>query len=80
MDEFSENFRREGGVVSDPKNFVAIFFALETALLVMNFRKNFKIGGVISDPKNFVANSVLVVMILEKIIERPVLRGCSEAA
>ena len=24
------------GVVSDPKNFVAIFFALETALLVMN--------------------------------------------
>ena len=57
-----------GGVISDPKNFVAIFFALETALLVMNFRKNFEIGGgVISDPKNFVANSVLVVMTLEKI-------------
>ena len=34
-----------GGVISDPKNFVAIFFALETALLVMNFRKNFEIGG-----------------------------------
>ena len=31
MDEFPENFR--------------FFFALETALLVMNFRKNFEIGG-----------------------------------
>ena len=64
MDEFPENFRR-GGVVSVPKNFVAIFFVLETALLVMNFRKNFEIGGVgevISNPKNFVGNSVLVVM------------------
>ena len=39
--------------------------------MVINFRKNFEIGGegggAISDPKNFVANSVLVVMILEKI-------------
>ena len=25
MDEFSENFRRGGGVISDPKNFVAVF-------------------------------------------------------
>ena len=27
LDEFSENFRREGGgrVISDPKNFVAVF-------------------------------------------------------
>ena len=27
MDEFPENFRRGGGVISDPKNFIAIFFA-----------------------------------------------------
>ena len=37
------NFRkiseREGGVISDPKNFIAIFFALESVILVMNFRK-----------------------------------------
>ena len=47
IDEFLEKFQRGGGggVISDPKNFVAIFFALETALLVMNFRKNFEIGG-----------------------------------
>ena len=44
MDEFPKKFRRgEGGAVSDPKNFGAIFFALETALLVMNFWKNFQI-------------------------------------
>ena len=34
-----------GGVVSDPKNIGAIFFALQTALLVINFRTNFEIGG-----------------------------------
>ena len=43
------NFRkiseRGGGVISDPKNFVAIFFALERAFLVMNFRKNLRKGG-----------------------------------
>ena len=42
------NFRKtsEGGgrgVISDLKNFIAIFFALELAILVMNFRK--KGGG-----------------------------------
>ena len=46
MDEFPENFRKGGeGVISDLKNFIAIFFALETVILVMNFRKNFKKGG-----------------------------------
>ena len=31
-DEFPENFRKGGeGVISDPKNFIAIFFALEFA-------------------------------------------------
>ena len=35
----------EGGIISDPKNFIAFFFALETVILVMNFRKNFKKGG-----------------------------------
>ena len=42
MDEFSENFRRGGGVISDLKNFIAIFFALEKAILVMNFRKKLR--------------------------------------
>ena len=45
MNEFLKNFQGGGEVVSDPKKIVAIFFALETALLVMNFRKNFEIGG-----------------------------------
>ena len=64
MDDFLENFRSGGG----SKKFRCNFFALETALLFMNFRKNFEIGGgAIYDPKNFVANSVLVVMTLEKI-------------
>ena len=45
-DEFPENFRKggEGGVISDPKNFIAIFFALEKAFLVMNFRKKLRKG------------------------------------
>ena len=25
LDEFSENFRKGGGVISNPKNFVAVF-------------------------------------------------------
>ena len=28
FDEFSENFRRVGGVISDPKNFVAVFLVI----------------------------------------------------
>ena len=44
--EFPENFRKGGGgVISDPKNFIAIFFALEKAILVMNFRKKLRKGG-----------------------------------
>ena len=43
------NFRkiseRGGGVISDPKNFIAFFFALKTPILVMIFRKNVKKGG-----------------------------------
>ena len=43
------NFRkiseRGGGVISDPKNFVAFFFALKTPNLVMIFWKNVKKGG-----------------------------------
>ena len=42
------NFRKisERGVISDPKNFVAFFFALKTPILVMIFRKNVKkVGG-----------------------------------
>ena len=56
MDEFLENFRRGGGGRFRSKKFRCNFFALETALLVMNFRKNFEIGGgIISDPTNSVA-------------------------
>ena len=41
-----------GGVISDLKKFIAICFALETAILVMNFRKKRQKGvGVISDLK-----------------------------
>ena len=43
--EFTENFRKGGGGISDPKNFLAIFFALEKAILVMNFRKKLRKGG-----------------------------------
>ena len=43
------NFRkiseRGGGVIFDPKNFIAIFFTSKTAILVMIFRKNFQKGG-----------------------------------
>ena len=42
------NFRKiseRGGVISDPKKFIAIFFALEKAILVMNFRKKLRKGG-----------------------------------
>ena len=38
-------FPKGGGVISDPKNFIAICFALEKAILVMNFRKKLRKGG-----------------------------------
>ena len=41
----SGKFPKGGGVISDPKNFIAIFFALEKAILVMNFRKKLRKGG-----------------------------------
>ena len=44
-DEFPENFRKGGGVISDLKNFIAIFFALGKAFLVINFRKKLRKGG-----------------------------------
>ena len=34
-----------GGVISDPKNFGAFFFALKTPILVMIFRKKRQKGG-----------------------------------
>ena len=46
LDEFLENFRRGGGVISDPKKFVAKFLAFESPF-----------WGVISVPKNFVAKN-----------------------
>ena len=61
------NFRKisggkGGGAISDLKKIIAICFALEMAILVMNFwrEKNFEKGGVISDLKIFIANLVLV--------------------
>ena len=47
---FRKISKRRGGVISDLKNFIAIFFALETVIFVMNFRKNFKKRGVGSFP------------------------------
>ena len=35
----SGKFPKGGGVISDPKNFIAIFFALETVIMVLNLRK-----------------------------------------
>ena len=43
---FLENFGRAGGgVISDLKHFIANFFGSETAVLVVNFRKNLERGG-----------------------------------
>ena len=56
---FSEFSKGGGGVVIfDLKKFIASFFALKTAVLVMIFWKNFKRVVVISDLKNFIANLV----------------------
>ena len=43
IDEFPENFRRGGGVISDPKKFVEKFLAFETPIWGGHFRsKNFR--------------------------------------
>ena len=58
------NFQKisEGrGVISDLKNSLGIFFALEIALLVMNFRENFEI---------FVANLVLVQPVCHEFLKK----------
>ena len=57
-DEFPENFRKLGGVISDPKNYIAIFFALEKAILVMNFREKPQKGGAV---RKFSRNSSVFV-------------------
>ena len=60
LDEFSKNFRRGGGVISDPKNYIADFFGFKTVYFGCKFWKKCpKRGGgagVISNPKNFIAN------------------------
>ena len=61
LDVFLEKVRRGGGgVISDPKNFIADFFYLEQYILVVNFGKNVQKGGkgegVIPNPKNVIAN------------------------
>ena len=58
------NFRkiseRGGGVISDPKNFVAKFGILDESFCLRNFwKKGREGGGVTSDPKKFIAKSVL---------------------
>ena len=59
MDVFLEKFRRGGGVISDPKKYVADFLVSKRYILVVNFGKNVQKGGkggVISNPKNVIAN------------------------
>ena len=59
MDVFLENFRRGGGVISDPKNYIADFFGFKTVYFGRKFWKKCPKrggGGVISNPKNFIAN------------------------
>ena len=50
----------EGGVISDPKNYIADFFGFKTVYFGRKFWKKCPKrgggGGVISNPKNFIAN------------------------
>ena len=39
MDVFLENFRRGGGVISDPKNYIADFFGFKTVYFGRKFWK-----------------------------------------
>ena len=49
-----------GGVISDPKNYIADFFGFKTVYFGRKFWKKCpkrgEGGGVISNPKNFIAN------------------------
>ena len=61
LDVFLENSRRGGGgVISDPKNYIADFFGFKTVYFGRKFWKKCPKrgggGGVISNPKKFIAN------------------------
>ena len=60
MDVFLEKCRRGGGVISDPKNYIADFVGFKAVYFGRKFWKKCPKrgggGGVISNPKNFIAN------------------------
>ena len=56
---FFEKGPKGGGVISDPKNYIADFLVSKRYILVVNFGKNVQKGGrggVIANPKNVIAN------------------------
>ena len=60
LDVFFEKVRRGGGVISDPKNFIADLFVFKTGYFGCKFLKKCpkrgERGGVISSPKKIIAN------------------------
>ena len=60
MDVFLEKCRRGGGVISDPKNYIADFVGFKAVYFGRKFWKKCPKrggeGGVIANPKNFIAN------------------------
>ena len=45
LDVFLENFRKGGGAISDPKNYIADFLVSKRYILVVNFGQNVQKGG-----------------------------------
>ena len=60
LDVFFGKLPKGGGVISDPKNYIADFFGFKTVYFGRKFWKKCPKrgggGGVISNPKNFIAN------------------------
>ena len=59
-----------GGIISDPKNYIADFVGLKAVYFgkkgQCNFQKGGERGGVIANPKNFIANLCILTNFLEK--------------
>ena len=58
MDVFFGKVPKGGGVISDPKNYIADFVGFEAVYFARKFGKKSpkREGGVISNPKNVIAN------------------------
>ena len=62
LDVFLENFRRGGGGISDPKNYIADFVGFKAVYFGEKKKRNIiskkggRGGGVIVNPKNVIAN------------------------